>query len=111
MEITFRSKKLQKLCCSAQEMQRALGSARAKKLQQRLLELAAAECLLHISHLPPPRRHEMTGGRSGQISVDLDHPYRLYFVPANDPVPRREDGGLDLSAVTQIEIIELADPH
>jgi proteic killer suppression protein len=43
--------------------------------------------------------------------VDLDHPYRLIFIPANDPIPRKQDGGLDWCAVTQIEILEIVDPH
>ena len=45
---------------------------------------------------PPERCHELTEGkRIGELSVDLDHPYRLIFIPDNDPVPRRDDGGLE----------------
>lgn len=111
MQLFFRSKKLQKICSSAKEIQKAFGAARARKLQQRLLELSAAENLSQISRLPPSRCHEMTGDRQDQLSVDLDHPYRLFFIPANDPVPRKEDGGLDWPAVTEIEILEIEDPH
>jgi proteic killer suppression protein len=111
MQVFFRSKKLQKICSSAKEIQKAFGTARARKLQQRLLELSAAENLSQISRLPPSRCHEMTSDRQGQLSVDLDHPYRLFFIPANDPVPFRDDGGLDWSAVTEIEIIGIEDPH
>jgi plasmid maintenance system killer protein len=111
MQVFFRSKKLQKICSSAKEIQKAFGAARARKLQQRLLELSAVENLSQISRLPPPRCHEMTGDRQGQLSADLDHPYRLFFIPANDPVPRKGDGGLDWAAVTEIEIIEIEDPH
>lgn len=111
MQVFFRSKKLQKICSSAKEIQKAFGAARARKLQQRLLELSAAENLSQISRLPPSRCHEMTGDRQDQLSVDLDHPYWLFFIPANDPVPRKEDGGLDWPAVTEIEILEIEDPH
>lgn len=111
MQVFFRSKKLQKICSSSKEIQKAFGAARARKLQQRLLELRAAENLSQISRLPPSRCHEMTGNRRGQLSVDLDHPYRLFFIPANNPVPRNEDGGLDWEAVTEITIIEIEDPH
>jgi len=111
MQVFFRSKKLQKICSSAKEIQKAFGAARVRKLQQRLLELSAAENLSQISRLPPSRCHEMTADRQGQLSVDLDHPYRLFFIPANDPVPFRDDGGLDWLAVTEIEIIEIEDPH
>ena len=53
----------------------------------------------------------MTGDRAGQLSVDLKHPYRLYFFPANDPIPKTKDGGLDWCKITEIEIIEIIDPH
>ena len=57
-------------------------------------------------------RHELTAGkRSGKLSVDLDHPYRLIFIPDNDPVPRRADGELDWSQVTAIKIIGVEDTH
>jgi len=88
-----------------------LGVKGGEKLQQRLMELKAAQNLGDISRLPPARCHELTGNRSGQLSVDLDHPYRLLFVVANAPSPTREDRGLDWDRVTEIEIIEIADTH
>ena len=71
----------------------------------------AAVTLDDISRVPPARCHELTANRQGQLSVDLKHPYRLLFIPANDPVPRKVDGGLDWARVTEIEIIEIADTH
>jgi hypothetical protein len=59
----------------------------------------------------PGRCHELTGDRSGQLSLDLDGPYRLIFVPANEPVPLKADGGLDRTRVTAIEIIGVEDTH
>lgn len=75
------------------------------------MELSAAFSLNDISKLPPPRCHELIGNRKGQFSVDLEHPYRLIFIPADDPLPVLPDGGLDWSGVTEIEIIEIADTH
>lgn len=75
------------------------------------MELQAADTLNVVSRLPPARCHELTGNRQGQFSVDLDHPYRLLFIPANDPLPEREDGGLDRSQVTEVEIIGIVDTH
>ena len=83
----------------------------ARKLQQRLMELKAAPCLDDISKVPPPRCHPLSGDRDGQLSVDLEHPYRLLFIPANDPIPVTQDGGLDWTKVTEIEIIEITDTH
>ncbi|HRJ73128.1 MAG TPA: hypothetical protein PLS03_12965 [Terrimicrobiaceae bacterium] len=111
MQIFFRSSKLEKSCNSEKQMLKTHGAARTRKLKQRLMELSAADNLAHISKVPPPRCHELTANRKGQLSVDLDHPYRLIFIPANDPLPRKEDGGLNWDEVTEIEIIEIADPH
>lgn len=90
------------------------GAARAQKIKVRMKELRGASCLHDFwpPKSPPSRCHELTQGqRSGQISVDLDHPYRLIFVPANDPVPRLADGGLDWSRVTAIMILGIEDTH
>jgi proteic killer suppression protein len=60
---------------------------------------------------PPHRCHELTGNLKGQLSVDLDHPYRLLFVPDHEPVPQRPEGGLDWQAVTAIKIKGVKDTH
>jgi plasmid maintenance system killer protein len=111
MDISFKTRKLQKICSEEKEMQKQLGTKCAGKLQQRLMELKAADTLSDISYLPPPRCHELAGHRAGQFSIDVEHPYRLLFVPANNPIPRHEDGGIDRNQVTEIEIIEIADTH
>ena len=111
MLIHFSTKKLHKACNSSTEAIRTFGPERGKKLMQRLSELAAANTLNDISRLPPARCHELTGDRQGPLSVDLGHPYRLLFVPAHDPIPKKAAGGLDWSAVTEIEVIEVADTH
>ena len=82
-----------------------------RKLKQRLMELKAAPCLADISKVPRPRCHLLSGNRDGQLSVDLEHPHRLIFIPANDPIPVTKDGGLDWAKVTEIEIIEITDTH
>ena len=111
MLISFKTAKLQKICSVEREMQKQLGPVMAKKLRQRLMELKAADTLADISHLPPPRCHELTNDRAGQFSVDLEHPYRLLFIPAENPVPLREAGGVDRNQVREIEIIGIEDTH
>ena len=111
MDIYFRTKRLQKLCSVSREAQRHLGEKRARRLHQRMMELKAAISLDDISRLPPARCHELTGNRKGQLSVDLEHPYRLLFIPANNTLPETKNGGLDWPRVTEIEIIEIIDTH
>ncbi len=92
-------------------MKKVLGANRAEKLKQRMMELWAADSLSDISHLPPARCHELTGNRAGQFSVDLEHPYRLLFVPMNNPLPLCGDGSIDKKQVTEIQIIDILDTH
>ena len=86
------------------------GSVRAKKIRQRLDDLYAAVVLEDTRNLPG-RCHELKGDRAGQLSLDLDHPYRLIFEPANDPVPQKRDGGLDWTRTTAIVIVDVEDTH
>lgn len=37
--------------------------------------------------------------------------YRLIFEPANDPIPLKEDGGLDWKNITAVNIIGIEDTH
>lgn len=111
MDIFFRTKKLQKICSTRKGAIKELGEIGGVKLMQRMAELNAANSLKEISHLPPPRLHELTGRRKGQYSVDLQHPYRLLFVPANEPLPLMDDGGLNKEKIDEIEIIDIEDTH
>ena len=111
MNIWFRKVGIQKICSQKAAAQKRLGEKTAMKLQQRMMELKAAVTLTDISRLPPARCHELKGNRKGQLSVDLNHQYRLLFVPADNPIPKKEDGGMDWDRIKEIEIIEITDTH
>lgn len=111
MDIRFRSKKLEKVCCQKSRRIKGYGAECGKKLGQRLDELRAASNLGYIRTLPMARCHELKAKRKGQFSVDLKHPLRLIFEPDHDPVPTKPDGGIDWSSVTSITIIEIEDTH
>ncbi len=59
----------------------------------------------------PGRCHELLYDRAGQLSLDLDRPYRLIFAPAHEPIPVKSDGGLDWKEVTAIKILGVEDTH
>lgn len=59
-------------------------------------DLVAALTLEEFRNLPG-RCHELHSDRAGQLSLDLDGPYRLIFEPADDPIPTKPDGGLEWS--------------
>lgn len=111
MDILFKSKKLEKECNNSSLLRRNHGQRRSDLIKLRLTQLRVAINLAQIGHIPPARCHELMNNRKGQFSVDLDHPYRLLFVPAHDPVPRKDDGGIDREKVTAIEIIGVVDTH
>ena len=115
MDITFKTAKLRKML-NTEAGQAKLGTVMAKRLRRRLDLLEDVDTLAELAlpeHLPA-RCHELSKGRRGgqyQLSVDLEHPYRLIFVPDHDPIPLRETGGLDWSQVTAIRIIGVEDTH
>jgi plasmid maintenance system killer protein len=111
MDILFKTKKFMKQCNTDALLVRAYGPRSAKLIRRRLDELRAVNCFEDMRSLPQARCHELKGNRAGQLSVDLEHPYRLLFRPAHDPAPQKAGGGLDWSKVTAIEIIGVEDTH
>lgn len=110
MELEFASVALRKRMEDSKAMSKAFGE-RATPLKLRLALLRQAANLGDVPHLPPPRRHKLSGTRDGQYAVDLKHPWRLVFEPANNPLPFKDDGSLDLAAVTKVRILEVTDYH
>ena len=111
MEVSFASKSMQKRCSQEKALQKHWGKNLARKLKQRLAELRAATTLQDIGRTPPARCHEPKGKRKGQLSVYLEHPYRLIIKPDHSPLPRKKDGGLDWESVTKVVVIEVVDYH
>lgn len=113
MDIAFATKKLQKELSEAKVMVKVHGAIRAKKLRVIMISLRAAHDLSTFAPpmSPPHHCHELTGNRKGQLKLDLDHPYRLVFRPDHNPMPLREEGGLDWQSVTAVKIIEIGDTH
>ena len=73
--------------------------------------LRAARSLALVPTTPPDRRHQLSGDRYEQFAVDLVQPYRLVLEANHEPVPRREDGGIDTERVTAITILDVVDYH
>lgn len=111
MVILFKTTKLERECNNENLLVKRFGVLRSKLLKRRLTELQAAASLNVLRLLPQSRCHELKGNRKGQLSVDLDHPYRLTFEPADNPIPKKPDGGLDWNKVTVVRIIGVEDTH
>jgi len=83
---------------------------RAKLIRRRLDDMHAAPTLEAMRNLPG-RCHELRGNRAGQVSIDLDGPYRMLFEVGDNPVPLKPDGGLDWTKVTTIVVLGVENTH
>jgi proteic killer suppression protein len=111
MNIDFARRKLEKTFNSVMALKRAFGARMARTIAMRMAVLRNARTLSMVPVTRPERRHQLGGGRAGQYAVDLVSPHRLLFKPNHDPMPRKEDGGIDTDQVTAITIIEVIDYH
>lgn len=110
MDIKFDDKKLRKLANDPRKCKQEMGERRATLFLKRLTDLRDAETLEDVRNLPG-RYHELKETRKGQWSCDLDHPYRLIFIPQENPIPTNEDGQYIWFEIVGIEVIEIVDYH
>ena len=98
MKITYKNKKLEKICTDAKTAERAHGSKMAEVIHQRIGEITAADTVEMMIQFRIGRCHPLKQNRKGQYAVDLVHPYRLIF----------EKQGNEIQIA---RIIEIADYH
>ena len=110
MDIIFKIDKLQKEFNTKKLLVKRHGQRRAKIIDRRLSQLRAATILDDLRNLPG-RCHELRKNRAGQVSLDLDHPYRLIFKPTDNPPPIKPDGGIDWTKVSAVTILDVEDTH
>jgi plasmid maintenance system killer protein len=110
MEIVFASDEDATKWNDSKRLTRMHNVQRAKLIRRRLDDLRAARCL-EVFRALPGRCHELKGDRAGQLSLDLDGPYRLICKPAHNPAPAKADGGLDWERVTAVVVLEVVDTH
>lgn len=108
LEILFDNKKTRELCENKSKAVKKLGSDCARKLRTRLSDL---EAVSRVTELVAGNPHPLEGDRSGQFALDLAGGWRLVFCPANDPCPMKDDGGIDWSKVTIVNIEYIGDYH
>jgi proteic killer suppression protein len=111
LDISFTSSRMEKLFNSSENLIKAFGEPQATKIELRMEVLQVADNLGLVPHTVPERRHELVGKRKGQFAVNLKHPYRLVFEPDHDPIPLKDDGGIDLEQVTAVKILDVIDYH
>lgn len=96
MDITYKNKKIEKVCTDARIAERTYGKEMADKIHQRIDEITAAPTVEMMIQYHIGRCHLLTQNRKGQYAVDLVHPYRLVF----------EKNGTEIQIAKVLEIVD-----
>lgn len=110
MRVTFATARLKAELESDKAVRRRWGEPMPRRLGTRLADLDAAESLETMRTLPG-HVEELTGDRGGQLSLRLVGGFRLLFEIADDPIPRKADGGLDWRLVRSVRVVGVEDNH
>lgn len=110
MEVFFKNKKLQKYAENTKFSITKLGPQRSELYMRRIGDLMAAESLEDLRHAPG-HYHDLVGDRKGQWACNLDHPYRLIFVPHEEPIPTDEGGKYIWIEIKSVIVINIEDYH
>lgn len=86
MDITYKNRKIEKVCTDAKIAERTYGREMADKIHQRIDEIDAADTVEMMIKFHIGRCHSLTQNRKGQYAVDLVHPYRLVFEKNGDKI-------------------------
>lgn len=86
MEITYKTKKIEKICTDAKTAEKTYGRNMAEKIQQRIQEIYSADTVETMVKYHIGRCHPLKHNRKGQYAVDLVHPYRMVFNVIEDEI-------------------------
>ena len=79
MEITYKNRRIEKVCTDVKVSDKTYGNEMSNKIQMRIDQITAAETVEEMIQYHIGRCHSLTSNRKGQYAVDLVHPYRLIF--------------------------------
>ena len=109
MEIRFKNGRLQNLIESEKELKRHYSANLAKQVQIRMYQLKSSSNLEELFRVKG-KWHPLKGNRKGQYAASLPDGERLVIRPS-EPVPHKEDGGIDTSKVDRIIVIAIENYH
>ncbi len=110
MNIRNQTRKLEKSVENLSAIRKHYGD-RAKKVDFRLEQLAAAANLDAMRIFSSANCHELKADRIGEIAVDISPNHRIIFIPDHRPLPKKDDGGLDWKSVTGIVIMAIGEDY
>jgi len=109
MKLFYKNRRLEKSISTLTAIAANYGT-RAKLVNQRKHDLVAAPTLETMRTLGG-NCYELTGSLKGKLAVSISGNHRIIFEPANDPIPTKEDGGLDWSQITDITILDVGEDY
>ncbi|MBQ3333983.1 MAG: type II toxin-antitoxin system RelE/ParE family toxin [Eubacteriaceae bacterium] len=98
MDITYKNKRIKRICTNASIAERTYGREMADKIHQRIDQIIASDTVEMMIQYRIGRCHILKHDRRGQYALDLVHPYRLIF----------EKNGSDIQIA---KILEITDYH
>lgn len=105
MRIVFVDERLRKECSDFGLLQKRYGHVCAKRISERIRELACAKTLQDMRSAPG-RCHELHAGEAGHLSLELNHHLCMIIGPSPEE-PQKAEGGLDWAQVRAVEVIGL----
>lgn len=96
LDITYKNKRIEKVCTHAKTAERTYGREMAEKIHQRIDEISAADTVEMMIQFHIGRCHALSQNRKGQYAMDLVHPYRLVF----------EKNGTEIQIANILEIVD-----
>lgn len=96
LQITYKNRKIEKVCTNVRVAERKHGTEMAEKIQLRINQIKASMSVEMMIKFKIGRCHSLVGNRKDQYAVDLVHPYRLIF----------EKKGNEVQIANIIEIVD-----
>lgn len=86
LKVTYRTKKIEKICKNRAVSDKVYGIEMSEKIQQRITEIKAMDTIEDMIKYHIGRCHRLKNNRKGQYAVDLVHPNRLVFEKHGDEI-------------------------
>ena len=86
MKIAYRNKDIEKVCTVAFVAERKYGTRMAEKIQQRIVQIIAADNVEELIQYGIGRCYPLHQNRKNQYAMDLVHPMRLVFEKIGDEI-------------------------
>lgn len=107
MELGFGSQHEAETYSDVQHLRRVYGDITGQKIWLRLSQIDAAANLARLSLLPQTRCRQLVSDHRRYYSLAIGELRILIVAVANEPVPCRSDGTIELEQVTRLKFVAL----